>query len=48
MWVIRFMQPGPHHQYGPFKTPDAAAKWASKEQIGSGWIIQKLTEPYKN
>lgn len=48
MWIWRCLNPGTNYVYGPFKTADAAAKWAAKENLTAGWVLQKLMTPYKN
>ena len=44
MYIIRFLD-NRHYQYGPFKTADAAVKFAAKQGLTTGWVIQKLTSP---
>jgi hypothetical protein len=33
-------------QYGPFKTGDAASKWAEKNLTNDNWAIRPLTTPF--
>jgi hypothetical protein len=46
MFIVRWLE-GCGHQYGPFKSADAAFKWADANLSDKGWVIQPLLPPTK-